>query len=100
MHRPDPDQPDRRRLEVTGNFKEPPHLGMTIRDGGCNFDSEPPKDAPKNTGGRPAEKREKAEQFIHEVLTKRNGQIGNDLAAEWEEKGGSEKTFWRAADAL
>ncbi len=42
LFKPDPGQPDRRRLEVIGNFKEPPPLGVTIRDGGCDFDSNPP----------------------------------------------------------
>jgi AAA domain len=39
LFKPDPGQPERRRLEVTGSFKEPPALGVTIRDGGCEFDS-------------------------------------------------------------
>ncbi len=51
--KPDPGQPDRRRLEVIGNFKEAPPLGVTIRDGGCDFDFTPPTDQSKNVGGRP-----------------------------------------------
>ena len=54
MFKPDPAQPDRRRLEVTGNFKEPPPLGVTLHDSGCDFDFDPPKEPTKNAGGRPS----------------------------------------------
>jgi len=42
--KPDPKQPNRRRLEVIGNFKETAPLGITMRDGGCDFDLSPPKE--------------------------------------------------------
>ena len=39
-------------------------------------------------------------QFIRDALTRQNDQIGNDLCADWVKDGGSEKTFWRAVDAV
>src|SRR5262249_50929084 len=70
MFRPDPKgQPDRRRLEAIGNFKEPPPLGVTIRDGGCDFDSNPPDEPARNLGGRPPQKCDKAVAFLTERLT-------------------------------
>jgi hypothetical protein len=43
LFKPDPGQPDRRKLIVTGNFKEPAPLGVTLRDDGCDFDSLRPR---------------------------------------------------------
>ena len=96
MFKPDPGQPDRRRLEVTGNFKEPPPLGVTIRDGGCDFDFTPPDEPAKNAGGRPPEEREKARKFILDALAQQNDRQATKLLADWEKESGSEGTFWRA----
>jgi hypothetical protein len=98
--RPNPSQPDRRRLEVIGNFKEPPPLGVTLRDGGCEFDSNPPEEPARNPGGRPPEKRGEAMKFIKDSLAHANDRIGNELCAKWEAGGGSGKTFWRSVDDL
>ena len=96
LFRPDPGQPDRRRLEVIGNFKEPPPLGVTLRDGGCDFDSTPPEEPARNPGGRPPEEREKARKFITESSGQPEDRKATELLAEWEKGGGSEGTFWRA----
>jgi hypothetical protein len=97
MFRPDPNQANRRKLEVIGNFKEPPPLGITLRDGGCDFDFNPPEEAAKSLGGRRPTEREKAARFIIDALTRQNDLIGNDLCDQWESNhGGSYKTFWRA----
>ena len=53
MHKPDPAQPNRRRLEVTGNFKEPPPLGVTMHDHGCEYDCNPPEAPGRDGRGRP-----------------------------------------------
>jgi hypothetical protein len=101
MFKPDPGQPDRRKLTCIGNHKEPPPLGVTIRDGGCDFDLNPPEERPRNAGGRPPEGRSKAVQFIREVLGTENDRIGTDLCAEFEKAlKVSGKTFWRAVDEL
>ena len=96
LFNPDPDQPDRRKLIVIGNFKEPPALGVTIRDGGCDFDFNPPEEPAKNPGGRPPEEREKARKFIADALTVQNDRKATELLNEWEKNGGKEATFWRA----
>ena len=101
MYRPDPAQPDRRRLEVLGNFKEGPPLGVTLLDGGCDYDFTPPQEPAINSGGRPAEKSVKAAQFIRESLKSQNDQIGNELASECETMHAvSIKTFWRVVDEM
>jgi hypothetical protein len=96
LFKPDPGQPDRRKLIITGNFKEPPPLGVTIRDGGCDFDFAPPEESAKSPGGRPPEERDKARKFIAEALTVQNNRKATALLNEWEKSGGKEATFWRA----
>jgi hypothetical protein len=94
---PDPSQPNRRKLTVIGNFKEADPLGMTMLDGGCDFDSTPPEEAAKSTGGRPSVGRDTACDFIRKALTTENDLIGNDLCSQFQEETSlSEKTFWRA----
>ena len=101
LFKPDPGQPDRRKLEVIGNFKEPPPLGVTIRDGGCEFDFTPPEEPTKNPGGRPSAEREAAIQFIRDALHVQNDRIGNDVFIECEKKTGvSRQTFWRGVEDM
>ena len=64
MFRPDPGQPNRRRLEVIGNFKEPPPLGVTLRDGGCDFDFNPPSGTGPQSRRATPEKLDKAIAFL------------------------------------
>ncbi len=99
MFRPDPAQPDRRRLEVIGNFREPPPLGVTIRDGGCDFDNNPPEEPARNPGGRPPEKLDKAIEFLIERLTQRDCKA-IDLINEWVAKGESKGTIFNAKRAM
>jgi hypothetical protein len=68
LYKPDPGQPDRRKLIVTGNFKEPAPLGVTLRDSGCDFDFTPPEEPARNPGGRPPVKLDKAIVFIENEL--------------------------------
>jgi len=101
LEAPDPDQPERLRLWVEKTYgKRPAPLGVTITGTGNTYDSNPPMKADPNRGGRPADKREKAAEFIRDALAKDNDQIGNELCAEWEKTGGGQKTFWRAVDAM
>jgi hypothetical protein len=100
LHRPDPAQRDRRKLSVTGNFKEPPLLGVTLHDRGCTFDGKPPEEATRSPGGRPPEKRGAAREFIVAALDQRNDRKAMELCAEWMENGGAEGTFWNARDAM
>jgi hypothetical protein len=70
MTHPDPDgQPDRRKLWVDKSYAaRPSALGMTIAGAGCTFDFDPPVDPPKDLGGRPSVKLDKAMAFIESEL--------------------------------
>jgi len=98
LFKPDPDgQPDRRKLVVIGNFKEPPPLGVTMGDTGCAYDFSPPSEPASSKGGRPDTDRDKARKFIREALATEDGQIGNTLCEACSAATGvSESTFWRA----
>ncbi len=95
MFRPDPSQTKRRRLEVTGNFKEPPPLGITLRDGGCDFDSNPPSEPARNPGGRAPEKLDKAIAFLNKELDQ-SDRLTSELVSEWEALGEAKATFFNA----
>ncbi len=95
MFRPDPSQPNRRRLEVAGNFKEPPPLGVTLRDGGCDFDSNPPSEPARNPGGRTPEKLDKAIAFLNKELDQ-SDRLTSELVSEWEALGEAKATFFNA----
>jgi hypothetical protein len=98
---PDPEQPHRLRLWIEKSYGKKPHaLGVTMGDSGNTYDFNPPARLDPSKGGRPPDKRDKAVQFIRDALTRQNDQIGNDLCADWVKDGGSEKTFWRAVDAV
>jgi hypothetical protein len=99
LTRPDPAQINRRKLAVTGNFKEPPALGVTLRDGGCDFDSTPPEEAVRNTGGRPPVKIEKAVAFIETELSAGDSK-GCELIKKWLATGESKDPNFRAKDSL
>jgi len=93
--KPDPSQPTRRRLEVVGNFKEAPPLGVTIREGGCDYDFTPPQEPVTNSGGRPAVKLDKAIAFLQGELA--NGdQKGCDLIEKWLTLGESKSPIFDA----
>ncbi len=95
MFRPDPSQPNRRRLEVTGNFKESLPLGVTLRDGGCDFDSNPPSEPVRNPGGRAPEKLDKAIAFLNKELDQ-GDRLTSELVGEWEALGEAKATFFNA----
>jgi hypothetical protein len=98
---PDPQKPERLRLWVEKSYaKKPPALGVTIEESGNRYDSDPPSKAEPSKGGRPPEKREEAARFIRESLSVQNDRIGTELCEEWQQRGGSPKTFWRAVDDL
>lgn len=101
LEAPDPEQPDRLRLWTEKSFaKRPPPLGVTIMGTGNDYDFNPPVKPDPNKGGRPADKRDRATQFIRDALAKDNDQLATDLCRDWEATGESKKTFWRAVDDL
>lgn len=101
LSKPDPGQPARRKLWVDrANFLEPPPLGVTVHDAGCDFDSSPPEDAAHAPSGRPPEKRDAVMAFIRSNLKEQNDRIGNELCEEWIGTGGKKPTFWRGVEGL
>ena len=76
LTRPDRDgQPDRRRFWVDKSFaKTPPPLGITMGEGGNDYDFTPPSEPEASKGGRPSVARDEAVAFIREQLGKSNDQ--------------------------
>jgi hypothetical protein len=101
LSKPDPDgQPARRKLWVDrANFLEPPPLGATIRDGGCDFDSKPPEEPPLTPRGRPPKETEKAVNFLIEKLSK-GDRKQCELIDEWTTAGGAKGTVFNAMNAM
>ncbi|MFI5458036.1 MAG: AAA family ATPase [Isosphaerales bacterium] len=99
MSRPDPSQPSRRTLWVNGNFKEPPPLGVTLRDGGCDYDSNPPEQREPGKAGRPPEKALKAMTFLENKLAD-GDRPGCELIDEWKALGESKATLFNARNAM
>lgn len=99
LTKPDPEgAPDRRKLWVDrANFLEPPPLGATVHDTGCNFDFNPPAEAPQGRPnfGRPAGQRDKAIAFLIERLSEGDAKQCV-LINEWEAKGESKGTLFNA----
>lgn len=93
--------PDRRRLEVAGNFKEGPPLGLTLTTTGCDFDSTPDPKAPRSQGrpGRPATATPEAMAFLRQELGS-GDRVCVELRDEWLNKGNSERSFWDARKAM
>ncbi len=97
LSKPDPEnQPARRKFWVDrANFLEPPPLGVTVHDGGCDFDSSPPADAIPSRGGRPPEKLKQAKEFLIERLS--SGDMKQvDLINEWIDRNESKGTIFNA----
>lgn len=102
MTKPDPDgQPNRRKLWVDKTAAvNPPALGITMGDSGNEYDFNPPTEAEPTRGGRPPEKRDKARQFIIDVLTRQNDRKATEVCGEWEQAGEHRKAFWGARDEM
>jgi hypothetical protein len=111
---PDPDQSSRLKFHVSKSFaKKPPPLGVTMGDGGNDYDSNPPEPPEGSKGGRPNEKREEVKRFVREELSRANGQVGTMLRKKWHQDecerarmagkpkpGDTDKTFNRAVGEL
>jgi len=93
---PDPEKPERLRLWVEKSYgKKPPALGVTMGDGGNEYDFNPPAKLNPNQGPKAPEKLGMAIAFISKELA--NGDKATcDLVREWEARGGTHGTFFNA----
>jgi hypothetical protein len=100
LTRPDPEgHSDRRRLQVTGNFKELPVMGLTIKDDGCDWDFNPPSAPAVSRPGRTPVKIDKAVEFLTSKLSQGDAKQC-DLINEWLGLGESKDPFFRAVEAM
>jgi hypothetical protein len=79
---------------------EPPPLGVTLKNNGCDFDTEPPGDVGIEVRGRPLRGRDKALAFLRDALVRDNDQIATDLRDQWIDSGRAESAYWRAIREL
>jgi DnaB-like helicase N terminal domain/AAA domain len=100
---PDPDDhPERLKVWAEKTFaKRPDPMGATMKDGGIDYDHDPPvapePPRPRGKGGAPAKAREKVVALITEALGRDNDQIGNELQRSLQPLGVAKTTFWRIA---
>jgi hypothetical protein len=101
LTKPDPEgQPGRRKLWVArANFLEPPPLGVTIHEIGCDFDLDPPSDTAPSRGGRPPEKSNKAVEFLKDELSERDRKQC-ELVDEWVALGEAKGTLFNTIKAM
>jgi hypothetical protein len=107
LARADPNDRTRLRLEVDGNYRPGPPLGLTIGDVGVEYSADAPEIV-EGTGasagsGRPGPKqtaRAKAKDFLVAELSRDNDQKAVDLIERWVESGGSKITIFNAKDDL
>src|SRR5262249_47432171 len=101
LSKPDPEgQPDRRKFWVDrANFLEPPPLGVTIHEAGCDFDDNPPNAPEPGAVGRPPVKLTNAMAFFTDELTK-GDRKQCELIGAWEAKGESAGTGFNAMKAM
>lgn len=104
---PDPTTPDRRRLEIKGNFPMPMPMGVTLHELGAEYDWDPPAPAPEEGdrrhggGGRPQGSRVVAKDWVLSKLQEENHRRATLLQEEAAETGICVKpTFWRAVEDL
>jgi primase-polymerase (primpol)-like protein len=98
LTKPDPDQEDRRRLEVVkSNAKHPPPLGVTMGDRGNDYDDDPPEE--EATAGKVAEKVREAMEWLKERLKDGPAQVYS-LRDEWETAGFATGSIYRAKGRL
>ncbi len=99
MFKPDPRQPNRRRLEVIGNFKEPPSLGVTLRDGGCDFDSNPPSVPAPNRPGPAPQRLEECKEWLRGDWSPNPAPV-QELRTESDKAGFGANTLYRSKEEL
>jgi hypothetical protein len=102
LTRTDPDDHTRLRLDIDGNYKCGPPLGLTILDDRIDYSEHAPEVIEGNGSIRPGPKpeaRNKAKAFILAELAK-GDRAGVDLLKQWQGDGHPERTFWDARREL
>jgi hypothetical protein len=105
LTRADPDDRTRLRLDVDGNYKPVPPLGLTLTDIGVDYSSDAPEIVEGNGAGsgKPGPKqtaRIKAKDFLVDELTRENDQKAVSLINRWVEGGGAKGTLFNGRDGL
>jgi hypothetical protein len=100
MTTPDPNQPDRRKLQVVkSNSKPPAPLGVTMGDRGNDYDTNPPTPADEPGRSKVASKVKEAMDWLKERLRNGPEQVVK-IREEAEDKGIRSGTLYRARDEL
>jgi hypothetical protein len=97
-----PDDPTKLRLDVDGNYKCGPPLGLTILDDRIDYSETAPEVIEGSGNGKPGPKpeaRNKAKSFILAELAE-GDRAGVDLFKKWQAEGNPERTFWGARKEL
>ncbi len=106
LSRTDPDDRTRLRLDVDGNYKPVPPLGLTITESGVDYSAEAPdiKASGSGTGapkpGPNQSARRNAKEFLIAELSERNDQKAAALINRWTDSGGTKSTIFNAKDDL
>lgn len=105
LTRVDPNDRTRLRLDVDGNYKPVPPLGLTIGDIGVEYSANAPNIIePTSSGtGKPGPKqtaRARARELLLAELTRDNDQKAIKLISLWTDEGGNKSTIFNAKDDL
>jgi hypothetical protein len=102
LTRVDPNDRTKLRLDVDGNYKCGPSLGVTILEDRVEYVENPPEIIEGDGSGRPGPKPETRNRAKASIVTGlANGdRPGVDLLKEWKNGGNSERTFWDARKEL
>jgi len=102
LSRADPDDRTKLRLDVDGNYRCGPPLGVTILDDRIDYSEKAPEVVEGAGNGKPGPKpeaRNKAKAFILAELA-RGDRAGVDLLNKWKDNANPERTFWDARKEL
>ena len=102
LSRVDPSDRTRIRLDVDGNYRPVPPLGLTITDATIDYSREAPEIIEEVVGkpGPQQTERARAKAFLETELTRANDQKAVELVERWVATGGKKTTVFRAKDDL
>jgi hypothetical protein len=102
LEKPDPDQEKRRKLHVVKSFDLfPEPLGVTMHDGGNDYDGTPPVDPDKGPSGTTSGRKRGQAQAEAATWLRENlpGRVFS-LRKAWEEAGHGTATIYKAKDEI